>query len=76
MADRTFKYTTLRAPAGRIGDLDLSRVRSAAPTAVRIECESCGEVWDYHVQKEGLGYAPVTCPGCGTTEAYAGHVCR
>jgi hypothetical protein len=76
MADQLFRYATLDAPKEFTADLSSSTRQSSygAPTLVAIECGACGHTWKYRVVTEGLGYARVSCPGCGRTEPYAGHV--
>lgn len=76
MADRMFQYTVLDAPTEFGVDLSSTTRRASrgAPTRVAIECGACGKAWSYRVVTEGLGYARVTCPGCGRSEPYAGHI--
>ena len=76
MVDRMFQYAVLDAPTEFVSDLS-STTRTAsrgAPTRVAITCGACGHTWNYRVVTEGLDYAPVTCPGCGRSEPYAGHM--
>ncbi len=77
MTDQLFRYATLDAPAEFTSDLS-SATRQATrgtPTQVAIECGACGHAWKYRVATDGgMGYARVTCPGCGRTEPYAGHI--
>jgi len=76
MEKQYFRYATLDAPREVQSDLSSPsrQITSGPPTRVSIECGECGQGWDYRVVKEGMGYAKVTCPGCGRTEPYAGHI--
>lgn len=75
MTDQSFKYIALDAQTEFTSDLSSTarEANKSVPTLVSIEC-ACSNVWRYRVITEGLGYARVTCPNCGRSEAYAGHI--
>jgi hypothetical protein len=74
MADQKFEYVLLDAEVRRSADLESRAYRDEPgdPLAVGVRCGDCGKAWSYRPQRAGLGYAPVSCPGCGRSEPYAG----